>query len=87
MAKKIISESMLRAIISEEVVKFKKRLTLEAEKKEYDVFFDEFLEVFSDKMSEHDKTSPVWEAYKKRYSQWQDIATNIKNVNYYMGML
>jgi DNA polymerase III delta prime subunit len=33
MAKKIISESMLRAIISEEVVRFKKRLTLEAEKK------------------------------------------------------
>lgn len=61
--------------------------TLEAEKKEYDVFFDEFLEVFSDKMSEHDKTSPVWEAYKKRYSQWQDITTNIKSVNYYMGML
>lgn len=61
--------------------------TLEAEKKDYDVFFDEFLEVFSDKMTENDKTSPVWQAYKKRYEQWNDISANLKTVNYYMGML
>jgi hypothetical protein len=61
---------------------------LETEQKEFNVFFDEFLELFSDKLNgSEDPKDPVWKAYKDKYKQWTEINSNLKIANYYLGML
>lgn len=61
---------------------------LESDKEEMDIFFDEFLELFSDKLNgTEDPKDPVWIAYKKKYKEWQEINSNLKVANYYLGML
>jgi hypothetical protein len=53
-----------------------------------DIFFDEYLDVFSDKMSGlEDPSDPVWKAYKDKFKEHQEAQSNFKLANYYLGML
>jgi hypothetical protein len=55
---------------------------------EMDIFFDEYLDVFSDKMSGiEDPSDPVWKAYKDKFKEHQEAQSNFKLANYYLGML
>ena len=55
---------------------------------ELDNFFEEYLELFDDKMSAiEDQSHPIWRAYKVRFKEWQKINSDLKLANYYMGMV
>jgi hypothetical protein len=61
--------------------------TLVEQKQEFDKFFDEFLELFSEQLNgKEDTKDPVWVAYKTKYKEWEQINSNIKIANYYLGM-
>jgi hypothetical protein len=60
---------------------------LEKNLKELDVFFDEYLELFSEQMNASDKQSPVWKAYNDHYKSYENIKHNVKMTNHYLGML
>ena len=53
-----------------------------------DVFFDEYLDLFSDKMSAtEDNSDPVWRAYKDKLKESQDAKADLKLTQYYLGMI
>ena len=55
---------------------------------ELNVFFEEYLDVFSDEMSAvEDQNSPIWRAYKDKMKQVEMIKSDIKLADYYLGML
>ena len=54
---------------------------------EYDKFFDEYLEVFSTQMDASNQSEPVWKAYQDKYKAYQVVKSNIKQCDYYLGML
>jgi len=55
---------------------------------ELNQFFEEYLELFDEKMSaEPNQKSPVWKAYKTRYKEWEDINSDLKTATYYLGLL
>ena len=55
---------------------------------ELNVFFDEYLDVFSDEMSAvEDQSAPIWKAYKDKMKQVETIKSDIKLADYYLGML
>lgn len=55
---------------------------------ELNLFFDEYLEVFSDRMSsDEDKKDPVWKAYEDKFKEQTQASQNLKLANYYLGML
>jgi hypothetical protein len=55
---------------------------------EMDLFFDEYLDIFDERMSATaDQKDPVWKAYKDKYKEYQDAKVNLKLANYYIGML
>lgn len=61
---------------------------LKNRKKELDVFFDEFLELFDEKMSAiEDQQHPLWRAYKTRFKEWQQINKDIELADYYMRIV
>ena len=55
--------------------------------KELGTFFEEYLEVFSTQMDAADQTAPVWKAYKDKYKTYEMIQSQIKQCDYYMGMI
>ena len=71
------------------------KIALEFLKKEFtekivvlDVFFDEYLDLFSDKMSAtEDNSDPVWQAYKDKLKESQDAKANLKLTEYYLRMI
>lgn len=60
---------------------------LEKNLKELDVFFEEYLELFSEQMNAANKDQPVWAAYNDHYKAYENIKHNIKMTNHYLGML
>ena len=60
---------------------------LEKNLKELDVFFEEYLELFSEQMNATDKLNPVWKAYNDKYKAYENIKHNVKMTNHYLGML
>ena len=61
---------------------------LEHRKAELDNFFEEYLELFDEKMSAiEDQSDPMWKAYKVRYKEWQKLNNDLKLADYYMGMI
>lgn len=55
---------------------------------ELNVFFDEYLDVFSDEMSAvEDQNAPIWKAYRDKMKQVEVIKSDIKLADYYLGML
>jgi len=66
----------------------KLRGDLEKTLNEYNVFFDEYLEVFDDKMNAStDQKSPEWQAYQEKYDAYTHVKENINLVDYYLGMI
>ena len=55
--------------------------------KELDTFFEEYLEVFSTQMDAAKQDAPVWKAYKDKYKAYETIQSQIKQCDYYMGMI
>jgi len=56
--------------------------------KEFDVFFEEYLEMFDDKMSAAaDQKTPEWKAYNDYLQQYSETKSNLKLANYYLGMI
>ena len=55
--------------------------------KELDSFFEEYLEVFSTQMDASTQDSPVWKAYKDKYKAYELIKSQIKQCDYYIGMI
>lgn len=52
------------------------------------VFFDEYLEIFSDRMSsDEDRKDPVWKAYTDKFQEQSVVKQNLKLANYYLGMI
>jgi len=58
-------------------------------KNELDVFFEEYLEVFDEKLnaSINNQNTPVWKCYKDKYKVWQKINADLKVAKYYLGMI
>lgn len=53
-----------------------------------DTFFDEYLDLFSDRMSAtEDNKDPVWRAYKDKLKEQETTKRNLKLAEYYIGML
>lgn len=53
-----------------------------------DKFFDEYLDLFSDRMSgTEDNKDPVWRAYKDKLEEHKVATQNLKLTEYYLGML
>ena len=60
---------------------------LEKNLKEVDVFFEEYLELFSEQMNSASKTEPVWKANNDKYKAYENIKHNLKLTNHYLGMI
>lgn len=53
-----------------------------------DTFFDEYLDLFSDRMSATEDTKdPVWRAYKDKLNEQKITKQNLKLAEYYLGMI
>ena len=63
------------------------RGALETNIKERDVFFEEYLELFSEQMNASNKESQVWKAYNDYYKSYENIKYQVKMTNHYLGML
>ena len=63
------------------------RGALETNIKELDVFFEEYLELFSEQMNASNKESQVWKAYNDYYKSYENIKYQVKMTNHYLGML
>ena len=69
-----------------ELASYKEHLNKDLE--ELNVFFEEYLDVFSDEMSAvEDQKAPIWRAYKDKMKQVELIKSDIKLADYYLGML
>jgi hypothetical protein len=57
--------------------------------KELDQFFEEYLEVFDDKLnaSIDNQNTPEWKAYNDKYSEYTDLKKDLKLANYYLGII
>lgn len=70
----------------DELESYKQNLNKDLE--ELNIFFDEYLDVFSDEMSAvEDQNAPIWKAYKDKMKHVESIKSDIKLVDYYLGML
>jgi len=73
--------------------KEKKKIEIVVEKlhqrqDELNVFFEEYLELFDDKMSTiEDKQHPLWKAYTTRYKEWTQLKRDIELADYYMRLI
>ena len=63
--------------------------TIEDKVKELDLFFEEYLELFDEKMNAtiDNQSDPVWKAYQTRYEEYKQVKADLKLVNYYLGMI
>ena len=53
-----------------------------------DKFFDEYLDLFSDRMSStEDNSDPIWRAYKDKLKESQIAKDDLKLTQYYLGMI
>jgi len=76
--------------VRRDVDKLKKvQLELLNKQKELDVFFEEYLEVFDDKLNAtiDRQNSPEWKAYNDKYSEYTDLKKDLKLADYYLGIL
>ena len=55
--------------------------------KELNTFFEEYLEVFSTQMDAANQDAPVWKAYKDKYKAYEMIQSQLKQCDYYIGMI
>ena len=60
---------------------------LEKNLKEVDVFFEEYLELFSEQMNSAGKNEPVWKAYNDHYQVYENLKHSLKLTNHYLGMI
>lgn len=60
---------------------------LEKNLKEVDLFFEEYLELFSEQMNSAGKNEPVWKAYNDQYKAYENIKHSLKLTNHYLGMI
>lgn len=58
--------------------------TLEDQLEELNVFFDEYLDLFSDDMSATDEKDPMWIAYKDKLKEHSIVKQNLNIVEYYL---
>lgn len=59
---------------------------LEKQRSELEVFFDEFLDLFDDKMNATEgQNTKEWKAYKAMYKEYEDVKENLNLINYYAG--
>ena len=62
--------------------------SLSKDVKEMDTFFDEYLEIFSEKMTAaDDPKNPLWQAYRVKINEYNIMKQNLKLADYYLGML
>ena len=60
---------------------------LEKNLKEVDIFFEEYLELFSEQMNAASKNDPVWKAYNDLYKAYENVKHSLKLTNHYLGMI
>ena len=60
-----------------------------SKREELDQFFDEYLELFDDKMNAtiDDQDSPVWKAYNAKYSEYTRLNKDLKLAEHYLGII
>lgn len=57
-------------------------------KEELDVFFEEYLQLFDERMSAtEDQNDPIWKAYTTRYKEWTKLNKDITLANYYLRII
>lgn len=67
---------------------FKLKEIVQSDLNELDLFFDEYLDLFSERMSStEDLKDPVWKAYKNKVKEHEIATTNLKMIDYYLGMI
>ena len=50
-----------------------------------DVWFNKYLDIFSDKMTEVSKADPVWKLYDNKYKLYEKVKANLKTVEYHIN--
>jgi hypothetical protein len=79
-----IENKMLELAMAADVAGLTKLLTdLKTQRRKLDAWFDKYLEMFDSKMNKTPKADPVWKMYDKKYSEYQELESSIKRVNYY----
>lgn len=58
-------------------------------RKELDTFFDEYLELFDDKMNAtiDNQDTPEWKAYNTKYAEYTELTKDLKLAEHYLGMV
>ena len=59
-------------------------LELVKERNKLDKWFNKYLDMFSEKMSDADKKDPMWKLYDAKSEQYSRIMTNIKTAEFYL---
>lgn len=54
------------------------------EKSKLDKWFDKYLDMFNDKMSDADRNDPMWKLYRAKFTQYNKLTDSIKTVQYYL---
>lgn len=59
-------------------------LELVAERNKLDKWFNKYLDMFSEKMSEVDRTDPIWKLYNIKSKQYSELNAGIKTAEFYL---
>lgn len=61
------------------------QLELVKESNILDVWFNKYLDLFSEKMTDSEKTDPMWKLYNSKFKVYQEIKETLKKVEYYLN--
>lgn len=50
-----------------------------------DKWFDKYLDMFNEKMSDAERNDPMWKLYRAKFDQYNKISDSIKIAQYYLN--
>lgn len=56
-----------------------------SQRNQLDIWFNKYLDMFSDQMTEVSKTDPMWKLYDSKYNLYEKIKANLKTVEYHIN--
>lgn len=49
-----------------------------------DKWFDKFIDTYDAKMTTSDRSSPVWKKYHERFSEYENLSSELKTAEHYL---
>jgi hypothetical protein len=49
-----------------------------------DRWFDKFIDMYDTKMNSQDRSSPIWKKYFERFSEYEELTSDIRTAEYYL---